>query len=162
MRCARCAGGMNKERGAAGKPHLRKSRDACSEGPAPLPGVRHLAAPKRDGAADRPHRKLVSRHSSLVSARQKARRRIFSLFTFHFSLLLFLPAGQKKKAAFRPPSVRFLARFTCAASGEEPSPTRQGFYRRGPQAVKPGGRGDGRPSSRRTRPASGRNDGGYR
>ena len=30
-----------------GKPHLRKSRDAFSKGAAPLPEVRHLAAPKR-------------------------------------------------------------------------------------------------------------------
>ena len=33
--------------GAAGKPHLRKPRDASPEGPAPLPGVRHPAAPLR-------------------------------------------------------------------------------------------------------------------
>ena len=32
------------------KPHLRKWRDACPEGVASLPEVRHLAAPERVGA----------------------------------------------------------------------------------------------------------------
>ena len=55
------------------KPHLRKSRDACPEGPAPLPGVRHPAAPNQ-GENARPKGRTASCHLSLVTAVQLCRR----------------------------------------------------------------------------------------
>ena len=69
-------GGGVEGKGRGWKPHLRKSRDACSEGPAPLPGVRHLAAPGWKWRGRRPHRN-------------------FSLVTFHLSL-------RPQAAAVRP------------------------------------------------------------
>ncbi len=54
----------------ARKPHLRNPRDACSEGPAPLPGVRHPAAPGGECAVERPHRIL-----SLATKRMEGGRR---------------------------------------------------------------------------------------
>ena len=48
------------------KPHLRKSRDACPKGPAPLPGVRHLAAPNQ-GENARPKGRTASCHFSLFT-----------------------------------------------------------------------------------------------
>jgi hypothetical protein len=51
------------------KPHLRKSRDACPEGPAPLPEVRHPAAPNQ-GENARPQGRTASCHLALVTAVQ--------------------------------------------------------------------------------------------
>ena len=53
--------------GRGWKPHLRKWRDACPEGVASLPEVRHLAAPGRVGA-----RKGVVRRSKRTGAQVDA------------------------------------------------------------------------------------------